>query len=78
MATENSSSSEMMTTVGRSTAITPSYLLAASVKAPAPQFLSPFQGFSLVAAVTQGLRPFDKLRAGSGLHSFAALRLGFS
>jgi hypothetical protein len=48
------------------------------VKAPAPQFLSPFQGFSLVAAVTQGLRPFDKLRAGSGLHSFAALRLGFS
>ncbi len=37
--------------------------------------LPPFQGLSASLLSPQGLRPFDKLRAGPGLHSIAALRL---
>jgi hypothetical protein len=38
----------------------------------APSVLVPF------SQLTQGLRPFGKLRAGSGVHSFAASRLTIS
>jgi len=38
-------------------------------------FLSPLRGLFLGFRITHGLRPFDKLRAGCGLHSVAALRL---
>jgi hypothetical protein len=38
--------------------------------------LSPLWGLLFFAVLSHGLRPFDRLRAGCGLYSFAALRLG--
>ena len=40
-------------------------------------FCSPWRGLVPVFLLTHGLRPFGKLRAGCGLHSAAALRLGW-
>ena len=38
-------------------------------------FLSPLRGWLISPTTTHSLRPFDKLRAGCGLHSSAALQL---
>jgi hypothetical protein len=41
------------------------------------RFFRPF-GADEFSSDSHGLRPFDKLKAGCGLNSFAASRLGFS